>query len=69
MKIMDACIIKGKKIAIMVNEETMEAYEVVWNGESWETDFSYDSLGIDSFEVAGAMDFQKIEKMGYSFVE
>ena len=68
LKIMDTCTIGEKRFAILVNEENMEAYEAIWDGENWETDFSYDSLGIDSFEVAGAMDFEGVEKMGYTFV-
>lgn len=47
----------------------MEAYEAIYSEEQWETDFSYDSLGLDSFDVAGTLDFEKVEKMGYTFVE
>lgn len=71
MRVIDSCKIKGIKIAILVNDETMEAYEAIWDEtqDDWETDFSYPHLDIDSFEVAGAMDFQKVESMGYTFKE
>ncbi len=63
--------IKNNTIAILLDNENMEAYEAVYDEEQddWETDFDYDSLGIDSFDVAGALDFQRVEKMGYTFVE
>lgn len=61
--------ISGRKFAILLDDETMTAYEAVWNEDGWETDFSYPSLGVDSFDVAGALNFDAVKEMGYTFVD
>ena len=61
--------ISGRKIAILLDETTMTAYEAVWMGNCWVTDFCYPAIGINAFDVAGALDFDKIREMGYTFAE
>jgi len=69
LKVYDQCEVEGRKFAILVNEEEKRAYEAVWNEDQgdWETDFSYSSIGIDSFNVAGFLDFDKCISEGYTF--
>lgn len=69
MRVFQAAEISGRKIAILLDETTRTAYEAVWTENGWETDFSYPALGIDSFDVAGALDFEAVKEMGYTFVE
>lgn len=59
------------RIAILIDEEEKEAYEAVWDekNETWETDFSYDIIKVDSLDVAGTLDFTKAKKLGYKFIE
>lgn len=67
-KVFQTAEVGGHKFAILLDDETMTAYEAVWTENGWETDFSYSVLGIDSFDVAGALDFDEVRKMGYTFV-
>jgi len=59
--------ISGRKFAILLDDEAMTAYEAVWTENGWETDFSYPAIGINSLDVAGALDFETVKKMGYTF--
>jgi len=69
MKIYDKCEVGGYIFAILIDDKTKEAYEAVWYNDDWETDFSYPSLGIESLDVAGALDFEGAKKLGYKFKE
>lgn len=68
-KVFDSAEIGGKKLAILVDDESMRAYEAVEIDGEWETDFSYPGIGIDSFDVAGALDFLGVRNAGYWFRE
>lgn len=69
MKVLDTCKVGGFEFAIIA--EGKRVYEAVWNDEinSWDTDFNYAALGVDSFDVAGMMDFDGVEKQGYKFLD
>jgi hypothetical protein len=67
MRVYDAVEISGRKFAILIDDETMTAYEAVWTQNGWETDFCYPAVGIDSFDIAGVLDFEGVQKMGYTF--
>ena len=67
-KVFQTAEISGRKFAILLDDEEKRAYEAVWTENGWETDFSYPSLGVDSFNVAGALDFDVVKEMGYTFV-
>jgi antitoxin component of RelBE/YafQ-DinJ toxin-antitoxin module len=68
MKVYDSAEVGGQKFAILVDNE-MNAYEAVEINGEWETDFSYPSTGVDSFDVAGALNFEGAKKAGYKFVD
>ncbi|HHX66788.1 MAG TPA: hypothetical protein GX708_01870 [Gallicola sp.] len=69
-KVLTECIVNGNRLAIIViDEEKKEAAEAVWNGEFWETDFSYPSLGVTINEVAEAMNYDAVKEAGYTIVE
>jgi len=68
MREYDTVEISGRKFAILLDDETMTAYEAVWTENGWETDFSYPAIGINSLDVAGALDFETVKKMGYTFI-
>lgn len=70
MRVFDKCEIKGFIFAILVNDETKEAYEVIWNKrtQEWDTEFNCYTLGIDGFELAGLLDYEEVEKQGYVWV-
>ena len=61
--------VQGRKFAILIDRNEKRAYEAVYDeqNENWNTDFTYEALGIDSFEVAGQLDFEAAEKTGYKF--
>lgn len=63
--------IGNHKFAIILDTKTKRAFEAVWdeNNEQWNTDFSYQALGVDSFEVAGLLDFKKVEDIGFIICE
>ena len=69
MRIFDQCKVGGFKFAILVDDEEKTAFEAVWSNElqDWETDFSYEVLSVDSFDVAGELDFEGAERQGYRF--
>jgi len=67
MRVYDAVEISGRKFAILLDDENKRAYEAIWSGNCWETDFSYPAVGIDSFDIAGVLDFEGVQKMGYVF--
>jgi hypothetical protein len=71
MKVYQETNVNGYRFAILLDEETKEAYEAIWDqeNESWNTDFSYSALEIDSFDIAGELDFEGVKKLGYKFVE
>ena len=69
MKVFDTAEIGGKKLAILVDDKSMIAYEAVYLDGGWETDFDYPSIGVDSMDVAGALDFEGARKAGYRFPE
>ena len=69
LRVFQTAEVGGHKFAILLDDETMTAYEAVWTENGWETDFSYPALDIDSFDVAGALNFDAVSKMGYKFVE
>ena len=58
-----------KIFAIIVNDQTKEAMEAILDGYEWETDFSYPSIEINSFDVAAALNFEGAKKAGYKFVD
>ena len=65
-KVYDSAEVGGLKFAILVDNE-MNAYEAVEIDGEWVTDFSYPSIGINSFNVAAALDFEGAKKKGYHF--
>ncbi len=69
LRVFNQCELQGFKFAILVDDETKLAYEAVWSDElqDWETDFSYEVLSVDSFDVAGELDFEGAERQGYRF--
>ena len=66
-KVYDSSYVDGKKFAILIDSESMKAYETVEIDGEWVTDFSYPSIGINSFNVAAALDFEGAKKKGYHF--
>ena len=57
-------------IGIRVNEKTREAHEAVLDlYHGWDSDFDYPSIGIDSSDVAGALDFEGARAAGCRFPE
>jgi len=69
MREYDTVEISGRKFAILLDDETMTAYEAVLDADGWETDFDYPSIGVDSMDVAGALDFEGARAAGYRFPE
>ncbi len=67
LRVFQTVEISGRKFAILLDDEDKRAYEAVWTEGGWETDFSYHSLGVDSFDVAGSLDFDCVKEMGYTF--
>lgn len=69
MRIFDKCKVRDFEFAILVDDEEKTAFEAVWSEETqdWETDFSYEVLGIDSFDVAAELDFIGVQEQGYRF--
>lgn len=75
-KVFQEATVNGRRFAILLDDETMEAFEAVWiednsfaDGGYWETDFSYAHIGVDPSDVAGELDFFKVRQMGYKFVD
>jgi len=68
MRVYDTVEVSGRKFAILLDDESMTAYEAVWTENGWETDFSCPAVGVDSFDVAGALDFEGVREMGYTFI-
>ena len=58
---------KFKIFAIIVNDQK-EAMEAILDGYEWETDFSYPSTGVNSFDVAEMLNFEGAKKEGYYFI-
>jgi len=56
-------------IGIRVNDVTREAREAVLDSDGWDSDFDYPSIGIDSSDVACALDFEGARASGYRFPE
>lgn len=69
MKVFQIVELGGRKFAILLDDETMSAYEAVLTEDGWETDFNCFALGVDSFDLAGMFDYEDVEKMGYIFIE
>ena len=68
MRVFQTAEVGGRKFAILLDDESRTAYEAVWSKNGWETDFSYPSLGVDSFDVAEKMNFDAVKEMGYTFL-
>lgn len=63
-------VVNGIKFAVIVvdaNEKT--AAEAVWGEDGWDTDFSYPHIGVEAIEVAEALDFSEVRKLGYTIIE
>ena len=56
-------------IGIRVNDATREAHEAVLDADGWDSDISYAAIGIDSSDVACALDFEGARASGYRFPE
>ena|GEM_PF-3104615 len=56
-------------IGIRINDKTGEAREAVLDSDGWDSDISYAAIGIDSHDVAGALDFEGARASGYRFPE
>ena len=57
-------------IGIRVNDATGEAHEAVLDPYyGWDSDISYAAIGIDSSDVANALDFEGARAAGYRFPE
>ena len=68
MRVFQTAEVGGRKFAILLDDESMTAYEAVWTeNNGWETDFCCPAIGIDSFDIAGALDFDAVKEMGYIF--
>lgn len=67
MRIYDVAQINEERFAILVDDETKEAYDAVWNGQRWETDFSHHALKTTADEVAEALEYDRARKEGYRF--
>jgi len=67
MRVYDTVEISNRKFAILLDDENKRAYEAIWSGNGWETDFCYPALGIDSLDVARELDFDGVKEMGYTF--
>lgn len=68
MRVYDECAIKDERFAILVNDETKEAFEAVWDGEGWNTDFSYPSIEVDADEAYDSLDFDGCRDAGFKFI-
>lgn len=66
-KIFDQCEINGVRFAILVDDEEKLAYEAVWFGDRWNTDFTYPVNDVSSFDVYENLDFDGVRKLGYRF--
>jgi hypothetical protein len=66
-RVFDEATLRDQRFAILVDEETRTAYEAVWDGERWETDFSHHALKTDAMDVAEALDFTGARAAGYRF--
>lgn len=63
-------VVSGIKFAVVVvDDEQKTAAEAVWVDGRWETGFSYPYIGVEAFEVAGALDFNRVRKMGYKIID
>jgi hypothetical protein len=69
MKVFDTTEISGKKLAILVDDERMRAYEAVEINGNWEIDFAYPCIGIDAADAAQSLDFEGARAAGYRFPE
>ncbi len=70
MKVLAEATVNGIKFAVVVvNEEEKTATEAVWNGTYWNTDFSYPAIGVQAIDVAEALDFAEVRKLGYTIIE
>jgi hypothetical protein len=69
VKVREITEINGRKFAILVNDNDMTACEAVEIDGKWEIDFDYPSIGVDSFDVAAALDFDGANKAGYRFTD
>ena len=67
MRVFQTAEVGGRKFAILLDDESMTAYEAVWTQNGWETDFCCPAIGIDSFDIAGVLNFDEVRKMGYTF--
>ena len=69
LRVFDQCKVGGFKFAILVDDEEKTVFEAVWSEETQdqETDFSYEVLGIDSFDVAAELDFIGVQEQSYRF--
>lgn len=56
-------------IGIRANDKTGEAHEAVLDSDGWDSDFDYPSIGVDSFDIAGSLDFEGARAAGYRFPE
>ena len=63
----DSAYVDGKKFAILIDSESMKAYEAVEINGEWVTDFSYPTINVNSFDVAEALNFDGAKKAGYHF--
>lgn len=69
LKVFEEVAVGNEKFAILLDEESMTAHEAVWDGQRWNTEFSYPSLSISSLDVAESLDFDAARKLGYTFAE
>jgi hypothetical protein len=73
MKVFDAAEIGGKKLAILVDDESMRAYKAVEIDGEWNPDillfFPCAAIGIDSSDMANALNFEGARAAGYRFPE
>ncbi len=69
IKVFQTAELEGRKFAILLDDEEKTAFEAVLTEDGWETDFCCPAVGVNSFDLAGALDYEVVRKMGYSFVE
>lgn len=69
MKVFDTTEISGIKLAILLDDERMRAYEAVEIEGKWEIDFAYPCIGINSADAAQSLDFAGARAAGYRFPE
>jgi hypothetical protein len=70
MKVYQRTCVDGYTFAVLLDEKYKNAFVAVWEHDSnfWDTDFSYEFIDVNPFDVAGKLDFDSVKKLGYTFI-